>query len=753
MTHTRRILSISVALILLMAILANSSLIMARDDGGRGSLQRHTMLFQGRERTFFVYTPPPRTPKAARPVVFVLHGGGGADAHEMAKRTGIHPIADREDFIVVYPYGVDGQWNDGRGKTFRRADDNTGVDDVGFIAAILDELTRSGNADPRRIYVVGLSNGGMMTYRLGIELGDRLTAIAAIIANLPANLAHKKPIRPLPVLIMNGTADPMMPWGGGAVRVLGKAYGEVLSTAATVKYWVEAAGLTGPTETRKVQDRSPDDSSTVEIEVYRKPQGSLEVVLYKIVGGGHNLPGGQTPDRPRLLGPKNMDINGMEEVWAFFKKHAPETATEQPKTASNQTPWKIKIEQVGDPKANYLNVEFTADGRYMVWFEGLDGSSDKGIVWHCGVDPASGNLIPPDGRGFRAFESTSWARANPGHDAKGPYYVGADREGRLLLVRPTSPTEGRITRLPTPPDARRRAIYPTILPERKEGFVFFIQNERTPGAGTRFNGNSWVELQYINLAKPKSVKVIERQEIPPRGFAPMDIGFARWMRQRPLLTYGAVSKSGAVEVRGFDADHPERGSRDLIADGYTKIDPFGTRLRDFEFIFAGIDGTATSHIYRRPTGSREEGAFTLWKKLVPESTQLRKPSLAQSHEPFVFRGQLYTVYQVSEQGIGFFDATFRQPGEIWLVNLSTDPPQQWRVAPTDMAPVAEPEPLVCGDRIWIYYNRPLLDDQVSTDPNMQQGSGLRNRLGRRGEQRGIPRFALYRVSLSPNIGK
>lgn len=285
------------------------------------ALERHSLSFQGRERVYFVHAPPNQSETEGKPVVFVLHGGGGADAEEMAKRTGMNSIADREAFLVVYPYGVDGQWNDGRGRTFRRAKDNANVDDVGFISAILDELIRSGKADAHRIYVVGLSNGGMMTYRLGIELGDRLSAIAAIIANLPANLAGQKPVRPLPVLIMNGTADPMMPWDGGSVRVLGGEYGEVLSTADTVRYWLRAADMPESPTKESLEDRVRDDQSTVEKEVYRDPQGFAEVLLYTIVGGGHNLPGGQTPDRPRLLGPKNMDINGMEEVWAFFKKH------------------------------------------------------------------------------------------------------------------------------------------------------------------------------------------------------------------------------------------------------------------------------------------------------------------------------------------------------------------------------------------------------------------------------------------------
>ncbi len=746
----RLIKDIVMAVVLLIAVLYNPSLALAEGPYGRGVFEQRTMPLQGRERTYFVYTPKGQTAREARPVVFLLHGGGGASAKEMAKRTGINPIADREGFLVVYPYGINGQWNDGRGKTFRGSDDNTNVDDVGFISSILDKLIQSGSADPNRIYIVGLSNGGMMAYRLGIELGNRLTAIAAIIANLPDNLKGQRPVKPLPVLIMNGTADPMMPWDGGSVRVLGKEYGEVLSTNDTVKYWAMAAGLTGPPETRRLQDRSTDDQSTVEVDLYRKPQGTLEVVLYRIVGGGHNLPGGQTPDRQRLLGPKNMDINAIEEVWNFFKRHNSTRVSAGPHRVSYVQPeWKIKTSQVGDPKANYLNVEFTSDGRYMVWFEGLNNSRVNGIVWHCGVDPDTGDLIPWDGRGFKAYESTTWARANPGHDAEGPYYIGADRDGYLIMVRPVGPSEGRVTRLPTPPDPRRRAIYPTVLRDRPGGYVFFIQNESTPGAGTRFNGNSWVELQYLNLADPTSVHSIERQAIPVRGFAPMDTGFARWMRHRPLLTYGAMSNKAVVQVRGFDADHPKLGARDLIVDGHNKIDPYGLRLGGFEFIFTGIDATATSHIYSRQASQHEEKPFTLWKKLAPDSSQLTRPSLAQSHEPFTFRDKLYTVYQVNEQGTGFFDTTFQKPGEIWLAEIGAGYVRQWRVAPADKAIVAEPEPLVLGDRIRIFYNQIIFEDQKSIDQGRSGRINIRNRLGLRGEPQGLPRFTLYRVDLLP----
>jgi polyhydroxybutyrate depolymerase len=729
-------------------------------------LERFTLMCDGRERSYDVHYPGGKLPAEPKALVLVLHGGGGADAAEMSRRTGMNRIADREGFLVAYPMGIDGQWNDGRGKTFRRAKDNSDVDDVKFVAAVIDTLTGKRQADPNRVYVMGLSNGGMMTHRLGIELGHRLAAIAPVIANLPENLLDRKRGRALPVLIMNGTADPMMPWNGGSVRVLGKEYGTVLSTERTVRYWIDAANLPPKPKTRLLEDRSQDDHCRVEVFEYRADGNPVEVVLYRVEGGGHNLPGGNTPDRPFLLGRKCMDIDGAEVIWSFFKRHSlPNSPSKHPKEPTEPSAfrttvadWRPKVKRIGDPKANYLNVEFTCDGKYMVWIEGSGRGSVEGIVWHCGVDQETGELIPPDGRGFRAFESTSWGRANPGCDTQGPYYVGADRNGKLILVRPEGPTRGRVTPLPTPSDARRRAIYPTCLPNMPRGFVFFIQNEKTPGAGVRVNGNSWVELQYIDLADATKVVPIERQETPRVGFAPMDVGFVRWMRGRPIVTYGARSqRTQKVEIRAFDAEQPSVKPFDLIADGHHHIDPYPVVVDGQEYIFAGVDATAKSHIYRRRAGQAVEAPFDLLKTLFPDHSRLTAPSLAQSHEPFQFQGRLYTVYQVNDRGQAFFETTFRKPGEIWLADVSGDPVRQWLIAPETAGLVAEPEPLVTPNRVWIYYSRPLIEEspleaESGAAPKEGGTETLQERmLPKRAtsgtKSRIVPRMALYRAEV------
>jgi len=305
-----------ILLITLVAILFTCPRLAA----SQGDLEHNILIHENTERTYSVHYPKNKPAETPRPLVFVLHGGGGANAETMANRTRMNAIADREDFVVIYPAGIDGQWNDGREKTFKRAKDNTDTDDVGFISAVIDLFVNNKVADSKRIYVMGISNGGMMTHRLGIEIGNKLAAIAGVIANIPENLSKKKAPAGMSVLIMNGTDDPIVPWNGGSVSIFRKNYGKVLSTDQTVRFWVSAIGLSQTPKTEHLADTAKDNC-TVEIDRYSTDGKPEEVLLYRIKGGGHNLPGANTPNRPRLLGYKCMDIDATETIWSFFKNH------------------------------------------------------------------------------------------------------------------------------------------------------------------------------------------------------------------------------------------------------------------------------------------------------------------------------------------------------------------------------------------------------------------------------------------------
>jgi polyhydroxybutyrate depolymerase len=285
-------------------------------------LQLQTIDVDGVQRNYYSHFPSSHKSSPKTPLVLVLHGGGRGDGLTPAKYLGFTSVADSEGFIVVYPNGIDAYWRDGRGYTHRGESDDS-VDDVGFISKLIDHLVRVNKADPKRVYVTGISNGGMMTLRLGCELSSKLAAIAPIAANIPENIvASCRPDLPLPVLLMNGTDDPMVPYDGGHVHFFRRKMGEVVSTSETVSFWVKHNRCNAVPDVNELPDRDLRDHSQVQVATYSNPSNGCEVVLYTIKGGGHTLPGSDTPDIPRILGRKNNDIDGAEVIWGFFKRHS-----------------------------------------------------------------------------------------------------------------------------------------------------------------------------------------------------------------------------------------------------------------------------------------------------------------------------------------------------------------------------------------------------------------------------------------------
>src|SRR5262249_8322287 len=132
-----------------------------------------TIQFGGLQRTYHLHVPPSYTGQKATPLVFVFHGGGG-NGEDAGSLTGFSQCSDQKGFLVVYPDGVDQHWNDGRGTT---PPEQQGVDDVGFVSALLEQLAQTLYVDPKRVYATGMSNGAIFTQRLGCELSEKIAAI------------------------------------------------------------------------------------------------------------------------------------------------------------------------------------------------------------------------------------------------------------------------------------------------------------------------------------------------------------------------------------------------------------------------------------------------------------------------------------------------------------------------------------------------------------------------------------------------
>jgi polyhydroxybutyrate depolymerase len=272
------------------------------------------------KRTYIVHVPKTYDRQRSRPMVLVLHGGGG-DGRKVAQLTRFSRMADEAGFIVVYPNAVNGHWNDGRDvRRFRSQRED--VDDVGFLAALIDRLVQDLNADSARVYVSGMSNGAMMCHRLACERAEKIAAIASVAGTLPDNLLGScRPARPVSVLLINGTADPVVPYSGGGVGLAAKR-GRVASALETAEFWAQADSCQPKPETLPVIDTDTTDGTRVRSVHWTGGRDGSEVILHTVEGGGHTWPGGAA--RARLFGRTARDINATEVIWQFFERHTRE---------------------------------------------------------------------------------------------------------------------------------------------------------------------------------------------------------------------------------------------------------------------------------------------------------------------------------------------------------------------------------------------------------------------------------------------
>jgi len=273
-------------------------------------------------RTYHLYVPAAYDRSRPAPLLLALHGGGG-DGAAMISLTcgGFNSLADGDGFLVAYPDGVERHWNDGR-KEVRYRTHREKIDDVGFLDALIDRLATDLNVDRTRVYVTGPSNGAMMTQRLALERSGKIAAIAPVIGSLPQALAESKPSRPIPVLIINGTDDTMMPWDGGDVHFGRLKLGKVLSTAGTVRFWARCNRSRAEPLVEQLPDVDPGDGTRVRRETHPAGPGGAEVVLYAVERGGHTWPQGRQYLREELIGKTSKDINGCEVIWQFLKRHS-----------------------------------------------------------------------------------------------------------------------------------------------------------------------------------------------------------------------------------------------------------------------------------------------------------------------------------------------------------------------------------------------------------------------------------------------
>ena len=264
-----------------------------------------------RERSYEIDVPARRERAQPLPVVIVFHGGGGS-GDSVRRQSRMSARGEAEGFVAVYPQGSGGiagklkTWNAGTccGYAMQQR-----IDEIAFVAALLDDLSASVAIDRARVYATGISNGGMMAYEVACALADRIAAIAVVAGEMTA-LDRCRPSRPVPVLVIHGSDDRNLPVDGG-IGAKAFAVHDVRSVAAAIDFWRRRDGCSDNTRS---QVEGP-----VRRTSYSSCSGGSEVELVMIEGGGHSWPGG---DRlARFLDPPATAVDATAEIWRFFARH------------------------------------------------------------------------------------------------------------------------------------------------------------------------------------------------------------------------------------------------------------------------------------------------------------------------------------------------------------------------------------------------------------------------------------------------
>ena len=241
------------------------------------------------------------------PLVIALHGTGGS-AQQMELGYSLNEKADKSNFVVVYPEGVRTNgflgirtWNAGACCDYAMVNQ---IDDVAFIKELIDKLTVDYNINPKRIYVTGMSNGGMMAYRLACELSWKIAAIAPVSSTMMAN--HCEPERSVPILHLHSVLDTKVPYSGG----IGIGDYNFTSVDSVLTSWsIKNHCITAPIKV--------DNGQFIRTS-WNDCNGNVSIESYVTYDGGHSWPGGE--QAAYWADPPSSNINANDLLWDFFQR-------------------------------------------------------------------------------------------------------------------------------------------------------------------------------------------------------------------------------------------------------------------------------------------------------------------------------------------------------------------------------------------------------------------------------------------------
>lgn len=268
-----------------------------------------SLVHDGLTRNYTLYIPANYNASNSHPIVFNLHGYT-SNGTAQASLTKMNAIADTAGFIVAYPEGT----LDNSSQPYWNAGYGTGVDDIGFIDALIDTIAANYTVNLQRVYSTGLSNGGIMSNTLACALNHRIAAIAGVAGTMSvAQNAACSPNHKIPVLHIHGTSDVVVPYAGN---------GALLGVNALITHWRTHNGLTSTSTTSSFSNTNLFDGSTADLIRY-ETGSTYPVHLIRVNNGGHSWPGSGVI----VSGNTNMDFDASLEIWKFFSQYTLVTST------------------------------------------------------------------------------------------------------------------------------------------------------------------------------------------------------------------------------------------------------------------------------------------------------------------------------------------------------------------------------------------------------------------------------------------
>jgi polyhydroxybutyrate depolymerase len=337
------------------------------------------------DRTYMVRLPQGYDAKQKYPVVILLHGMN-QDTDDMERLTRFANLADKDGIIAVYPKALHGRWNvgvrppqrqqqtmgPGRGRRggggypgggggypgggggypgggggggggYPRGGDTGGqdheqsrteqADDVDFLNQMLDQMALKFSVDAARVYATGLSEGGLMAMKVGCSMADRIAGIAPVGAAMPKSMICL-PSRPLPVVMINGTSDPVVPYGGGTEHNMQLP---VVSVEDSAKAWARIDRCSEkPTQSKLPAHEK--GSMEVKVDTFEGCHEGAQVVSYSVKGAGNTWPGGEQYEVEKQVGKTAPDPNANETIWAFLATKKVPAANAPDKSDTGKSP-------------------------------------------------------------------------------------------------------------------------------------------------------------------------------------------------------------------------------------------------------------------------------------------------------------------------------------------------------------------------------------------------------------------------------